>query len=45
MSVISGRAQFRPPGYEVDLLYLACLAMLVFGGSGSMAIDHYLRKK
>jgi putative oxidoreductase len=45
LSVISGRAQFGPPGYEVDLLYLACLAALVFGGSGPMAIDHYLRKK
>jgi putative oxidoreductase len=45
MSVISGRAQFGPPGYEVDLLYLACLAALVFGGSGPMAIDRYLRKK
>jgi putative oxidoreductase len=44
-SVISGRAQFGPPGYEVDLLYLACLAALVLGGSGPMAIDHYLRKK
>jgi putative oxidoreductase len=45
MSVISGRAQFGPPGYEVDLLYLACLAALVLGGSGPMAIDHYFRKK
>jgi putative oxidoreductase len=45
MSVISGRAQFGPPGYEVDLLYLACLATLVFGGSGPMAIDNYLRKR
>jgi putative oxidoreductase len=44
-SVISGRAQFGPPGYEVDLLYLACLAALVFGGSGPLAIDHYFRKK
>ena len=45
MSVISGRAQFGPPGYEVDLLYLACLAALVLGGSGPMGIDHYFRKK
>jgi putative oxidoreductase len=45
MSVISGRAQFGPPGYEVDLLYLACLAALVLGGSGPMAIDHYIAKK
>src|ERR1700723_2508982 len=45
LSVTSGRAQFGPPGYELDLLYLACLAALVLGGSGPMAIDHYFRKK
>jgi putative oxidoreductase len=45
MSVISGRAQFGPPGYELDLLYLACLAALVLGGSGPLAIDRYFRKK
>jgi putative oxidoreductase len=45
MSVTSGRAQFGPPGYEVNLLYLACLAALVLGGSGPMAVDGYLRKK
>lgn len=45
MSVISGRAQFGPPGYESNLLYLACLATLVLGGSGPMAIDGYLRKR
>ena len=45
LGVTSGRAQFGSPGYELDLLYLACLAALVFGGSGPMAIDNYLRKK
>jgi putative oxidoreductase len=45
LSVMSGRAQFGPPGYELDLLYLVCLAALVLGGSGPMAIDHYLRTK
>jgi putative oxidoreductase len=45
LSVASGRAQFGPPGYEVDLLYLACLAALVVGGSGPVAIDRYVRKK
>jgi putative oxidoreductase len=45
LSVTEGRAQFGPPGYELDLLYLACLAALVIGGPGPMAIDHYLRKK
>jgi putative oxidoreductase len=45
MTVTSGRPQFGPPGYEVNLLYLACLAALVLGGCGPMAIDNYLRKK
>jgi putative oxidoreductase len=45
MSVTSGRAQFGPPGYECDLLYLACLAVLVLGGSGPAAIDGYFGKK
>jgi putative oxidoreductase len=45
ISVTSGRAQFGPPGYESNLLYLACLAALVLGGSGPMSIDGYLRRK
>jgi len=45
MSVVAGRPQFGPPGYECDLLYLACLVALVLGGSGPLAIDDYLRKK
>jgi putative oxidoreductase len=45
MSVTAGRAQFGPPGYETGLLYLACLAALVLGGSGPMAIDGYLGRK
>lgn len=45
ISVTNGRAQFGPPGYEVGLLYLACLAALVIGGSGPMAIDDLLRNK
>jgi putative oxidoreductase len=45
LSVTSGRAQFGPPGYEVDLLYLACMLALVLGGSGPMALDGYFRKK
>ena len=44
LSVTAGQAQFGPPGYELDLVYLACLAGLVLGGSGPMAIDNYLRK-
>jgi putative oxidoreductase len=45
MSVTAGRAQFGPPGYECDLLYIACLAALAVGGSGPMAIDNFLRKR
>jgi len=44
-SVTGGRAQFGPPGFEVDLLYLACLAALVFAGSGPLGVDEYLRRK
>jgi putative oxidoreductase len=45
LSVTSGRAQFGPPGYELDLIYIACLAALAFGGSGPLAIDRYIGKK
>jgi putative oxidoreductase len=38
-------AQFGPPGYEVDLLYLACLAALVLGGPGPLAIDGLIRRR
>jgi len=45
LSVTAGRAQFGPPGYELDLIYLACLAALVIGGSGPLAIDNYFKRK
>lgn len=45
MSVTAGHAQFGPPGYECDLLYLACLAALVLGGSGPLAVDGYLKRR
>jgi len=38
VAVSSGRPQFGPPGYECDLLYLACLAALVIGGPGPWAV-------
>lgn len=37
--VTAAGPQFGPPGYEVDLLYIAALATLVLGGSGPFAID------
>lgn len=45
MAVTSSGAQFGPVGYECNLLYLACLAVLVLGGSGPLAIDGLLRKR
>lgn len=45
LSVTAGRAQFGPPGYECDLLYLACLAALVLGGSGPISVDSYFKRK
>ena len=44
-AITAAGAQFGPPGYEVDLLYLACLATLVLGGSGPLAIDGLMRKR
>ena len=42
IAVTAAGAQFGPPGYECDLLYLACLAALVMAGPGPLAIDQFL---
>jgi len=34
--------QFGPPGYELTLFYLACLAALALGGPGSLSVDRAL---
>jgi putative oxidoreductase len=39
VAVSAAGARFGPVGYEVNLLYIACLAALVLGGSGPFAID------
>src|SRR5215471_2162880 len=44
-AVTAAGAQFGPPGFETDLLYLACLAALVLGGAGPLAIDGLLAKR
>jgi putative oxidoreductase len=31
--------QFGPPGYEINLLYIAGLVALILGGSGPLSID------
>src|SRR5215468_5879247 len=44
-AVTAAGAQFGPPGYETDLLYLACLAALVLGGSGPLSIAGLIIKR
>jgi putative oxidoreductase len=37
--------QFAPPGYEVNLLYIAGLIALVLSGAGAWSIDRIIDKK
>jgi putative oxidoreductase len=43
-AITTAGAQFGPPGYEVDPLYLAGLAALVFIGSGPFSTGSFLTK-
>lgn len=48
MEIVDGRAQFGPPGYECDLLYIACIVTLVLSGPSPWSVDAYrlrLRKE
>ena len=38
-------AKFGPPGYECDLLYLACLVALVLLGSGPFSLNGVFSRK
>lgn len=44
-AVTAAGAQFGQPGYETDLLYLACLAALVLGGAGPYAFDTWRARR
>ncbi len=37
--------QFGPPGYEVNLLYIACLLARILGGAGPFSIDRLVARK
>lgn len=41
----NGRAQFGPPGYECDLLYIACILTLVLTGPSPWSVDALLTRK
>ena len=45
LSFDAAGAHFGQPGYETDLLYLAGLVALCFGGAGPFAVDGYLRAR
>jgi putative oxidoreductase len=44
-AITASGAQFGQPGYETDLLYLACLIALVLGGSGPWSIDRAINQR
>ena len=43
LSFDASGAHFGQPGYETDLLYIAGLISLCFGGAGSLSVDGILR--
>src|SRR5262249_13563861 len=45
ISFSNGRAQFGPPGYECDLLYIACIVALVLIGPSPWSVDRYLSRQ
>jgi putative oxidoreductase len=45
LAVTATGAKFGPVGYEVILLYIACLATLVLGGPGPFAIDRLIAQR
>src|SRR5262249_37007973 len=45
LAVMPGGAQFGPPGYEMNLLYIIGLLVLVLGGSGRFSVDNLLLSK
>ena len=45
LSFSNGRAQFGPPGYECDLLYIACIVALVLSGPSPWSVDSWRRHR
>jgi len=41
LGVSNGRAQFGPPGYECDLLYIASIVVLLLIGPTPWSLDNY----
>ena len=45
IKIVDGRAQFGPPGYECDLLYIACIVALVLCGPSPWSVAAYRLRK
>jgi hypothetical protein len=45
MGLTADGPQFGPPGYEVNLLYIAGLLALILGGAGPFSIDRLLARR
>ena len=45
IAVTADGPKFGPPGYECDLLYLACLAALILAGPGPFSLDGRISQK
>ncbi|HEX4276618.1 MAG TPA: DoxX family protein [Bryobacteraceae bacterium] len=45
LSVTAAGAQFGPPGYEINLIYIACLATLVLGRCDPFALDNLIFRR
>src|SRR5215475_12473418 len=45
LGVSNGRAQFGPPGYECDLLYIASIVVLVLLGPTPWSFDGYRARR
>lgn len=45
MSVDMAGAHFGQPGYECDLLYLACIVALVLAGPGRLSLDRMIMRR
>ena len=39
IGLTSAGPQLGPPGYEINLLYIACLVVLILSGAGPLSID------
>ena len=44
-SITRAGIQLDKPGYEIDLLYLACFTTMILGGTGPLSLDQVLAKR